>query len=190
MNVRSVDYLSEEKNQQKKTGNALVVDTSTQGLNDVTFKVTSEPEKPAFDLAELEKKIPKAFRGYLKPVMDWADSVEARLNAIQQEMPAQIQGAMEAAIENARQKQIAAMQQARQNMPQGGGGGFGGGLFDGITLKDILGGGGGGMDGEYMQLAKDALKSQIGMSTAITNAVVSKIVGKAATDVASAVSGE
>jgi len=190
MNVRSVDYLSKEKNQQKKTGNAPTVDINTPSPNEVTFTVTEEPETPAFDLAELEKKIPKAFRGYLKPVMDWADSVEARLNAIQQEMPAQIQGAMEAAIENARQKQIAAMQQARQNMPQGGGGGLGG-LFDGITLKDILGsGGGGGLDAEYMQLAKDALKSQIGMSTAITNAVVSKIVGKAATDVASAVSGE
>ncbi len=57
----------------------------------------------------------------------------------------------------------------------------------GDLLKEILGSlktSGGSTDSELAQLGKDALKSQIAMSTAITNAVVSKITGKAVVEVA------
>lgn len=54
----------------------------------------------------------------------------------------------------------------------------------GAVLKEVLGSG--GTDNELAQLGKDALKSQIAMSTAITNAVVSKITGKAVVEVAEA----
>lgn len=46
---------------------------------------------------------------------------------------------------------------------------------------------GGGEDSQLSGLAMTALKSQIGMSQAITNAVVAKIMGKATSDVADAV---
>ena len=70
-----------------------------------------------------------------------------------------------------------------QPQPQGGIGGLGGLLQ---ILPQILGGG--SPDSELAQLGKDALKSQIAMSTAITNAVVSKITGKAVAEVAEVVS--
>ncbi len=49
--------------------------------------------------------------------------------------------------------------------------------------------GGGGQDSEMAALGKDALRSQINMSKAITDAVISKITGKAVIEVAEAVAG-
>lgn len=48
---------------------------------------------------------------------------------------------------------------------------------------------GGGQDSEMAALGKDALRSQINMSKAITDAVISKITGKAVVEVAEAVAG-
>ena len=49
--------------------------------------------------------------------------------------------------------------------------------------------GGGGQDSEMAALGKDALRSQINMSKAITDAVISKITGKAVVEAAEAVAG-
>lgn len=49
--------------------------------------------------------------------------------------------------------------------------------------------GGGGQDSEMAALGKDALRSQINMSKAITDAVISKITGKAVIEVSEAVAG-
>jgi len=117
-------------------------------------------------------------------ILNWAGSVEARLVAIQKEMPAQIQGAMEAAIEKQREKQMAAMQQMSQQTPQGGGGGYGGIVTE--ILKEVRGGGG-GYDEEMISITKqimranlDRMKQDASFTDAIKNAIVSKIAGKAA----------
>lgn len=60
-----------------------------------------------------------------------------------------------------------------------------GGLFEALPLIMKLMGGGG--NNEFADLGKKALMSQINMSTAITNAVVSKIAGKATSEVADAI---
>ena len=51
-------------------------------------------------------------------------------------------------------------------------------------MKAVQGGGGATQDSELAQLGKDAIKSQIAMSSAITQAVVSRITGKAVIEVA------
>ena len=197
MFVRSVVCLLKGKKAKKPTGNVLDANIVSPGPNSVSVSTTYEteessdmPSAPAmpFDFSKIDPEKIKMAEDFGIPVgqiITWASTVEARLNAIQVEMEPAIQKAMEAAIENARQKQLAAMQQMGQNTPQGGGG------FNlDQLLPALISSGGGGMDEEYMTLAKDALKSQIGMSTAITNAVVSKIIGKAATEVAAVVTGE
>lgn len=47
--------------------------------------------------------------------------------------------------------------------------------------------GGGGQDSAYVELGKQALMAQINMSKSITDAVVSKITGKAVAEVATAI---
>lgn len=93
------------------------------------------------------------------------------------------------AIEQAQAARSQAATTAGGNpMPQGGGSG-------GIGLVDVLrllgGGGGGGMDEEMLKLNKqmmqmtiDRMKSDIGFTEAIKNAMVTRIAGKAAADLA------
>lgn len=59
----------------------------------------------------------------------------------------------------------------------------------GEVLKAFMGGSGASnTDSEMIELGKQALQSQIGMSKAITDAVISKITGKAVAEVAATIS--
>ena len=122
----------------------------------------------------------------IKKLVDWVNVTEVRLQILAKSMPNQEQmtKAMEQAIQNAQQRQREeyAKAVAEGRVPKGGGGG-------GIGLGDILkivGGGGGGSDEEMVKLTKDmmrvnidAMKTDIGFSKAIKNALVAKITGKA-----------
>ena len=154
----------------------------------------AEVEAEPFDLASIDPKMLKMASRMgipLEQIINWASSVEQRLNAIQQEMPAQIQKSMEAAIESQRQKQIQALQQAAAagggQQPMGGGG---------IGLMDIIklaagSGGGGGMDEEMQRLTReimranlDRIKQDASFTDAIKTAIVTKIAGRAASTIA------
>jgi len=154
----------------------------------------AEVEAEPLDLSSIDPKMLKMASKMgipLEQIINWASSVEQRLNAIQQEMPAQIQKSMEAAIESQRQKQIQALQQAAAagggQQPMGGGG---------IGLMDIIklaagSGGGGGMDEEMQRLTReimranlDRIKQDASFTDAIKTAIVTKIAGRAASTIA------
>jgi hypothetical protein len=74
----------------------------------------------AFNLEEIKKHIPKAFQGYIEPIIQWAQSVEARFKAIETELPNTVKTKMAEAIQEAQVKartQAGAASQTGQ--PQG-----------------------------------------------------------------------
>lgn len=144
-----------------------------------------ETVKPVFDPKEIEKQIPKAFRGVIKPFLEpignWVESVEARFKILSEEMPKQIVDQLQARARQAQQQQIQAMQTAGNPTTANGGINLGTiGQFAQLIPYFM----GGGQNSELNKLAMQALTANIGMAQAITNAVVSKITGKATTEVA------
>lgn len=143
------------------------------------------------DLSAIDPKMLKMASKFgipLEEIINWAQSVEQRLNVMQQEMPEQIQRSMEAAIESQRQKQIAAYQQAASQPQQQGGGGFGG--MAQLLPQILQMAGGGGQDEELNKLTKaimaanlDRIKSDASFTDAIKNAIVTRIAGKAAANI-------
>jgi len=118
-------------------------------------------------------------------ILNWMNTVEVRFQAIEENMPEQIQNAMSKAIENAQTKQREAYAKAMQEGkdPQGQGGGQGLGQL--MRFLPMLMGGG-GQDSEMAALTKEmmkvnieSIKTDIGFSKAIKNALVSKITGEA-----------
>jgi len=167
--------LTAEPESTKPKTNALPVEEKTPA--------TAEP----FDIEGIKKKIPKAFQGYLEPIMSWAKSVEDRLAEIQKEMPETIKASMEAAIESQRQKAVAQYQAQPQGPPQQGG-------FDLTSMMPLIqsaiGSGGGSYDEEMQNITKeimranlDRIKQDSSFTEAIKSAIVSKIAGKAAGDI-------
>ena len=164
-----------------------------ESTNQKKVALPAEEKTPAtaepFDIEGIKKKIPKAFQGYIEPILSWASSVEARLAEIQKEMPAQIQKSMEAAIESQRQKAIAQYQAQPQGPPQQGG--FGGlEQMIGPIVQEALKGGGGSYDEEMQSITKEIMRANLerikqdsSFTEAIKSAIVSKIAGKAAVDI-------
>ena len=123
----------------------------------------------------------------IKKLVDWVNVTEVRLQILAKSMPNQEQmtKAMEQAIQNAQQRQREeyAKAVADGTISKGGGGG---GIGEAIKFFKEIGGGGGGQDEEMMKLTKemmrvniDAMRTDIGFSKAIKNALVAKITGKA-----------
>jgi hypothetical protein len=146
------------------------------------FKISNKAKGMAkaagVDLNNVEAMAPR--------INDWAASVEDRLNTIISaipNLPAQTIELLKAEAEKQRQAAMQQMQATGRTVPPQGGMGNIGSFLQ--MIAPFLGGGGG--DSELNALAKKALMSQINMGTAITNAVVSKIIGKATTEVASVV---
>lgn len=117
---------------------------------------------------------------------------EDKLNFVMQNMPTseKIKGAMSEWAEEAQKQQAAMYQKAMAANPGAAGGGGGmlgqGGLMQLLPLLGQFVGSGGGNDA-LNSLAMEALKSQISMSQSITNAIVTKIAGKATSDVAESI---
>jgi len=146
-----------------------------------------EPEMPIV-IPEKALNLAKRVGIDLKPIADWALSVEARLQVMAKKED--LQPAFEKVIENLRQKQMA---QAQQMATTAGGQGQGGGQGVGIgslgslgQLGQLLLGGGGGQDPEMAGLGKelirasiDRMKREAGYAEKIVDAVVSKISAKA-----------
>ena len=144
-----------------------------------------------FDIEGIKKKIPKAFQGYIEPILSWAKSVEDRLQIIGNVTPDSIAEALQKrAIEVQKER---AMQPQPQYAPQGPPqqGGFGGlEQLIGPIVQEALKGGGGSYDEEMQNLTKeimranlDRIKQDSSFTDAIKNAIVSKIAGKAAGDI-------
>ena len=162
---------------------------------DLTSDIPSEQpqegdaEAPVIDLKDFDPKKLEFLEESgvpLKKLVDWVNTTDATLRAIKENLPQQVQTAMEQAIANAQRKQRIEYAQAVADgkVRQGGGG---------IGLGDILrlvGGGGGGGDAELLTLQKDMMRASIdnmkkdaNASRLIVSAVVSKITGKAIGDV-------
>lgn len=150
--------------------------------------VAEEEEAQPFDLSSIDPKMLKMAEKMgipLGQIINWASSVEQRLQAIQQEMPAVIQESMKAAIEEQRQKEVQIYQKAAAEGGQGQGGG------SMLPMLMQLMGGGGGYDEEMQNLTKqimhanlDRMKQDASFTDAIKTAIVSKIAGKAASGIA------
>ena len=135
--------------------------------------VTAEP----FDIEGIKKKIPKAFQGYIEPIIQWAKSVEERLEIIGNVTPDSIAEAL----------QKKAIEAQKERPPQQGG-------FDISSMMPIIaqavGGGGGSYDEEMQAITKeimranlDRIKQDSSFTEAIKSAIVTKIAGKAAGDI-------
>lgn len=126
----------------------------------------------------------------LNRVNEWAQNVEARFKIAEQNFNAIDKGLTSLApliqyAEKMKNPQPAQEENAQPQAPQG----LGGGLAQILPyIMQAMGSGGG--DNSFNEMAKSALMSQINMSKAITNAVVSKITAKATSDVANQIAGE
>lgn len=139
-----------------------------------------------FDISKVDPdkiKMAEDFGIPIRALAQWASSVEARFNALEQNLPKEIKQAFQQTIEAERQKQFEQMKKMGQNpqAPQQGGG-LGIGIGD--ILRLVTQGGGG--DSEMTQLTKDLMrlnlermKADMGFTDAIKDAVVRKIAGKA-----------
>jgi len=138
-----------------------------------------------FDIEGIKKKIPKAFQGYIEPIIQWAKSVEERLQVMEDNLPEKVASKLQEMAIQRQKEQVAAYQQTAQNQPQQQGGFNLGGIeqFAGPIIKDVLGGG--GRDEEMNNLTKEMFKMNIeGMKEDIsfTKALKSAMLSKYATN--------
>jgi hypothetical protein len=184
---------------------------STETKENAQVATEQQPtETPKFQLIppfQVSKKAVAAAKSFgvdlsgvlsLAPVVnDWAASIEEwkgtvdnTLKAIVEALPNLPKATIELLKAEAEKQRTQRQQIAQPETPQGPGGTREAlvGAIPEIAglIREAMKGGGGDM---YSDLGKKALMSQISMSEAITNAVVSKITGKAIQEVAEVVTG-
>lgn len=181
MNVYGVVEKMPKENDKDKADVAVVVEPSEEVASsgdsgDLPFDLSNVDPKT---LAKVDAMLEGT--GFsIQKLANWANSMEFRVRAMQEEMPEVVQKAMEQAIMKARNAEMQRMEQMRQ---QGGGGGGGGGTA--TLLREIISSGSGAMDEDMLNLQKEmmrmsieGMKTDIGFSKAIKVALVSKITGK------------
>lgn len=160
-----------------------VVTVEQKSTKTTSNAITVAEQTPAnanpFDLSKMDPKaVAMAEKAGipLTQMMLYMNSVEERFRDIESTLPGKVADALQ---QRAIQRQ-AAMQAAQPQQPQqqarGGG-------MDQIPWAQILGGGG-GEDSPMQKLAMESLRASINQGNAITAAVVSKITGKAVTEIA------
>lgn len=184
---------AEEPRPSESSPQVLPEESPQKNAPDVSVTPSGEvPVKPpmAFDISKIDPKTLKMAEDVGIPIVEiiqWANSVEQRLEIMQNQMPQQIRGALEQAIEAQRQKQMEQIRAMQTTQPsvEGGGGGNIQSLLP-LILQGLSGGGGGGGDSELLQLSKemmklnmDSIRTDIDFSKALKNALVAKIAGKA-----------
>lgn len=124
----------------------------------------------------------------LNPILDWAEGVDLRFQALQESLEPAVQHAIERTLTALQQKAQENEQEARRRYIEQGGappGRSGGGSgMESMLIQGLLGGGG-GMDEEMMKLQRemmrasiDSVKADIGFTHAIKGAFVQKLTGK------------
>lgn len=103
---------------------------AVQSLEDAQTTQQAQP----FNLEEIKKHIPKAFQGYIEPIIQWAQSVEARFKAIETELPNTVKTKMAEAIQEAQAK---AQMQPNPAAPTAQGGGFDMGQMIGLISQAL-----------------------------------------------------
>ena len=174
---------------EKKKNGVQTAEKSTEKPSDVEAVSETQTTVP-FDISKVDPEKIKMAEEFGIPVVElaqWAETVEARLVAIQEKMPQQIKTAMNEAIKEAQQRQVEAM----KNLPTGAGGGDKVGLGQIIGL--LSGGGGGGMDEEMVRLNKDILRESLtamrrrsDLTEKLVDAIVTRVASKAAGDITEA----
>ena len=135
-----------------------------------------------FDLSKLDPKtvaMAEKMGIPLNAIMIYLNSVEERFRDIESTLPGKVADALQQRAAQ-RQAQIQAAQPQQPQPPARGGGGM-----DGIPWGQILGSGGGGNEGQAKlnAMAYSALDASIKQGNAITAAVISKMTGKAVSEV-------
>lgn len=118
---------------------ATAVEPSSKVSPPLEHAPTQQPQPQPFNVEEIKKHIPKAFHGYIEPIIQWAQSVEARFKAIETELPNTVKTKMAEAIEEARAKAQAPA--AGREVAQAGGQQDLSGIID--MVSKVLGEGGG-----------------------------------------------
>lgn len=153
-------------------------------------EVTAEPAKSPIDLPQDLLDQAKVLGVDLQQIVDWAKGMEEFKRATMEnfDIIQRTFDKLEPLVQlSAQVQQAQAQQPMAGSPPQTGQGGALGGIMQ--LIPYILQGGGGGGNEQLQKLAMDALTNQINMSSAITNAVVAKITGKATSEVAEVVTG-
>ena len=164
--------------------NIMSVQTAEKGLKEP--KKTVQPVTEAtpsasnpFDLSKLDPKtvaMAEKMGIPLNAIMIYLNSVEERFRDIESTLPGKVADALQ---QRAAQRQAQAQAAQPQQTQQAKGGGA-----DLNTLLQLVAGGGGEQNSQLNQLAMESLRASINQGNAITAAVISKITGKAVTDVA------
>jgi len=167
------------------------VEAEKQG-NDSSEAVSTEPTEEAnvafpIDLSKVDPKklaLAEEMGIPIAQILTWMRSVEQRFKIVEEEMPAKVVEA----LQNAARKRQEQYRQQTEGQGQTGSG-------QGIGLRDVLslmgqGSGGSSFDEEMVGLYKDMLRENIlsikqdrNFTQSIKNAIVTKIAGKAATEV-------
>jgi alanyl-tRNA synthetase len=173
-----------EKLLEKQNQNAQPV-TEPKPVEEVTSPFPKEEIEKAFNNPLL-----KSFKKYLDPLMSYFESVEARLQAADKnfEVIAGTINKLEPLISlsaQVAQRQIQPQAQAVPTSPTSG--------LDMASLMNIVaqavGSGGGGGNDLLQALSMESLRADIELSKTLKSAVVSKIAGKAVSEVTGSVLG-
>lgn len=155
-----------------------------------TPEVTLKKKPTGIDRSKISPKalkMAKEFGVPLDPILDWAESVDLRFQALQESLEPAVQGAIERTLTSLQKKAQENEQEARRRYIEQGGQPpqrSGGGNMEGMLMR-MLAGGGGGMDDEMLKLQRemmrasiDSVKADIGFTHAIKGAFVQKLTGK------------
>ena len=132
-----------------------------------------------FDLSKLDQKtvaMAEKMGIPLNAIMIYLNSVEERFRDIESTLPGKVADALQQRAAQ-RMAEAKAAQPQNPQPPASGGGGW-------EQYLPMILGGGGGETSELNKLAMESLRASINQGNAITAAVISKITGKAVTDVA------
>lgn len=149
---------------------------------------TQEPESPTIDMSGVDPKAVKMAEKFGVPVgaiIRWAQFQEARVARIEEYLQKTLPAEMKTAFQEALKSTASSIQP--QSPTTGAPPQAAGNLLSMLSQFAPMVMGGSGSNDELNALAMTALKSQIKMSDAISQAVISKIMGKATSEVAEAV---
>ena len=132
-----------------------------------------------FDVEAIKAKIPKAFRGYIEPVMLWAESVEQRFKDMEETFPKQIVDELQSRMQARQAEAAAAPVQvvAKPPPPEGG-------LEQYAPyLLQALGGGedsNAALTKEILQESLSAMRRKADITDRFMDAIIGNISGKIA----------
>lgn len=175
-----------EQELQKKKKTVQPVEENTQNIE--TEQATQE-QAAGFDIEAIKAKIPKAFQGYVDPIIAWAQSVEQRFRVMEKTLPVETAKELERMALERQKEYVEKVQSGQATNPIQQPGGFNLGSLGPVLPYIMQAAGLGGQDNGLMDLNKKMMELNIlrmqkdlDFTDSIKTAIVTKIAGKAASN--------